>query len=678
MPSSRGNVAWFVLDTNSNENDLNFTTQNTNTSNSPEATWLKDALATSTAQWKIVVSFNPVYSSGNSTNPPGPGSSPWMQWPFKEWGATAVISGHEHDYERLNVGGLPYFVDGLGGEDIQGFGAAVAGSQVRFGAGSPYNGVQPDFGALKVDATAAALTFQFVTRTGLVVDTYSIPAAPTPAAPTIFAATPASATQINLSWADNSGGASRFEIDRSTDGTSYTPIAITAVGATSYQDMPLQPGVHYFYRISALTNTAPAPSPFSKADATTLLLRNSTPTYLSDLPRASESETFGTAMNDLSIKGNPITLNDPITPNKVITYTKGLGTNSISQITYNLNGAYSLFVSDIGVDDEVKTGAGSVDFQVLADGKLVYDRGVMHSGSPTQTVDLDVTGVKTLTLIVGDAGDGNASDHGDWAGARLYDTTAPTTTATLSGPGQSGSTFDGAVSVGLTATDPGEPAATLTTTYSVDSAAAQRYTGVIQVSAPGAHMITFSSTDKAGNLEALKSVTFTINQPQITMSADPSTLWPANGKMVNVTVTGRIQGFGGNPNKPTFHVVDSYGSVQPSGTIDVGADGSYSFTIALKAERNGNDKGGRTYTIIVSDQDLSRHLVGQASTVVTVPHDQGNPSQVASPAVVQGSDLLVTPPADIQGSDLLVTPPADIQDTSVDAGSSKTKKQKGS
>jgi hypothetical protein len=46
-----------------------------------------------------------------------------MQWPFEEWGATAVLSGHDHCYERFAAGQsrFPYFVNGMGGARIYGF-----------------------------------------------------------------------------------------------------------------------------------------------------------------------------------------------------------------------------------------------------------------------------------------------------------------------------------------------------------------------------------------------------------------------------------------------------------------------------------------------------------------------------------------------------------------------------
>jgi hypothetical protein len=70
-------------------------------------------------------------------------------------------------------------------------------------------------------------------------------------------------------------------------------------------------------------------------------------------------------------------------------------------------------------------------------------------------------------------------------------------------------------------------------------------------------------------------------------------------------------------------VTDEYGQVQPSGSFAPGADGSYSFGVPLVAARNGDDRDGRTYTIVVGARDAIGN-VGSCSTVVTVPHDQGN------------------------------------------------------
>lgn len=39
-----------------------------------------------------------------------------MHWPFAEWGASIVLNGHEHDYERIYYEDMTYVVNGLGGK----------------------------------------------------------------------------------------------------------------------------------------------------------------------------------------------------------------------------------------------------------------------------------------------------------------------------------------------------------------------------------------------------------------------------------------------------------------------------------------------------------------------------------------------------------------------------------
>jgi hypothetical protein len=147
-----GNVALFVIDADPREADGR-------TASSIQAQYIHNQMLASTAKWKLVVFHHPAYSSGNH------GDDPEMQWPFKDWGATAVLQGHDHDYERQEVGGLPYFVDGLAGESIDSWTGVDAGSLVR------YNG---DYGAMQVDATDTSISFKFITRTGALIDTYTI------------------------------------------------------------------------------------------------------------------------------------------------------------------------------------------------------------------------------------------------------------------------------------------------------------------------------------------------------------------------------------------------------------------------------------------------------------------------------------------------------------------------
>ena len=147
-----GPIDFFVVDSDSNEPDGV-------AASSKQANWLDEQLGASNAPWKIVYMHHPPYSSGTH------GSVTWMRWPFKEWGASAVLSGHDHLYERLEVDGLPYFINGLGGGAIYDFKNVLDGSQVRYNA---------NYGAMRVEATSTTMTFQFIDRKGEVIDTYEI------------------------------------------------------------------------------------------------------------------------------------------------------------------------------------------------------------------------------------------------------------------------------------------------------------------------------------------------------------------------------------------------------------------------------------------------------------------------------------------------------------------------
>jgi tartrate-resistant acid phosphatase type 5 len=101
----------------------------------------------------------PPYSSGTH------GSTDWASWPYEAWGADVVLAGHDHTYERLDENGLTYIVNGLGGNGRYDFVDILDGSLVRYNA---------DYGALRVEATDSYLLFQFIIRTGEVVDTFGL------------------------------------------------------------------------------------------------------------------------------------------------------------------------------------------------------------------------------------------------------------------------------------------------------------------------------------------------------------------------------------------------------------------------------------------------------------------------------------------------------------------------
>ncbi len=126
---------------------------------SVQAQWLQGALAASTACWKLVYFHHAAYSSAEH------GSNEDLQWPYEEWGADAVLAGHDHSYERAAVGGIPYFVNGLGGAGTYDFPEVIDESVVRY---------NENHGAMTIAISTTDITFEFVNVDGEVIDTHTI------------------------------------------------------------------------------------------------------------------------------------------------------------------------------------------------------------------------------------------------------------------------------------------------------------------------------------------------------------------------------------------------------------------------------------------------------------------------------------------------------------------------
>ena len=152
----RGAIELFFLDSDEHEPDGI-------TRDSVQADWLRTALAGSTASYRIVLLHHPPFSSGEHH------SSPTVQWPFREWGATTVLAGHDHDYERIDRAGMPYVVVGTGGKRLYEFKAAIAGgSQVR---------LAKQHGALLIEVREERASARFATSDGIVLDSFALPSA---------------------------------------------------------------------------------------------------------------------------------------------------------------------------------------------------------------------------------------------------------------------------------------------------------------------------------------------------------------------------------------------------------------------------------------------------------------------------------------------------------------------
>jgi hypothetical protein len=154
---NKGLVDLFVVDSDPHEPDGV-------THVSTQAAWLRDRLKASKAPYRFVFMHHPPYSSGAH------GSTKDLQWPYAAWGATVVLAGHDHTYERIVKDGITYVVNGVGGRKLYPFkGEPVEGSLIRY---------NEQNGALKITIDETEATFELVTHGGTTIDRFTVPPSP--------------------------------------------------------------------------------------------------------------------------------------------------------------------------------------------------------------------------------------------------------------------------------------------------------------------------------------------------------------------------------------------------------------------------------------------------------------------------------------------------------------------
>ncbi|WP_030227925.1 NPCBM/NEW2 domain-containing protein [Streptomyces sp. NRRL WC-3626] len=99
-------------------------------------------------------------------------------------------------------------------------------------------------------------------------------------------------------------------------------------------------------------------------------------------------------------------------------YATGLGVASPSTVRYYLGDRCTRLTTTVGIDDAVRNvgpDGGTSTFQVIGDGRVLYDSGVLGRDD-VREADVDLSGVRVLDLVVGDGGDGGYNDRANWAG----------------------------------------------------------------------------------------------------------------------------------------------------------------------------------------------------------------------------------------------------------------------
>lgn len=145
--------------------------------------------------------------------------------------------------------------------------------------------------------------------------------------------------------------------------------------------------------------------------------------YLSDLEWESAQDGWKTVQKDHDVNGNQIRLTDE--NGNAVPFEKGLGTHAESTIVYNVsNSDYPAISGFVGVDhSEYNQRYGSVQFQIMADAKKIYDSDRMDRNDAMKAFDVQIpAGTQKITLKVLKSDNENWNDHADWADIKFTDT----------------------------------------------------------------------------------------------------------------------------------------------------------------------------------------------------------------------------------------------------------------
>ncbi|MBN1491872.1 MAG: NPCBM/NEW2 domain-containing protein [Phycisphaerae bacterium] len=139
-------------------------------------------------------------------------------------------------------------------------------------------------------------------------------------------------------------------------------------------------------------------------------------TFASDMPNVGTHfepflRTPWPIRRDRSVSNGPIRLGG-------VTYDKGFGVHSRSELTFDLDETYTRFAAVIGIDDAVRP-RGNVVFRVFADDRTAYDSGPVTGTDAPKPILVDIGGARRVRLVVEYGDELDLADHADWGNARF-------------------------------------------------------------------------------------------------------------------------------------------------------------------------------------------------------------------------------------------------------------------
>ncbi|MCZ6702817.1 MAG: T9SS type A sorting domain-containing protein [Ignavibacteria bacterium] len=216
-------------------------------STSIQGQWLQNQLTSCVnnhSHWRIVFGHYSPYK--------GDKDDPTARWPYKEWGAHILISGHDHFYQVLEVNDFPYIINGVGGSSVTDKASNNDGTEIFY---------EKDYGACYVEAQETNLFIKFYNDAGELRHTYQIVDLALPVELTFFAAT-LSGNDVELRWrteteVNNYG----FYIERTKDKSNWLTLGFTEGHGNSnsqkrynFIDNDINLSGTYYYRLKQIDN----------------------------------------------------------------------------------------------------------------------------------------------------------------------------------------------------------------------------------------------------------------------------------------------------------------------------------------------------------------------------------------------------------------------------------------
>src|ERR1700733_9502241 len=130
-----------------------------------------------------------------------------------------------------------------------------------------------------------------------------------------------------------------------------------------------------------------------------------------DLSKALQSRSGDKVHAKGSAGGHPLRMRGK-------SFDSGIGTQAECYLQFQLDGKATRFVANAGIDDDAENFWGACcQFWIEGDGKILAKSGRMRRRDAARVLDVDLTGVRKVTLVTAAAGFSVRGDHGDWVDA---------------------------------------------------------------------------------------------------------------------------------------------------------------------------------------------------------------------------------------------------------------------